>query len=278
MLCASCFLWYAVPSKPQVAILVNVVATLLSLAYCTWSNPNRKQIASAEQTRESRFHWLSGALPFLLIAGIHIFNQRTDRLMLGSMKDMESVGFYSVAIQMALIVNFPLLGITAAVSPLIAASKEQDGERKTLESALIKNISYASLAALAIVLGMAFVGPYVLPIFGKDFGASYYPMIILACGQLANVAAGPAGTVLSMTRHEKLVAFGVLASAILNIVLNWFLIPRYGIIGASIATSVSMVSWNLILVVLAKQKTGISSNLFARWLPIKSSLNLSSSL
>ena len=263
-----------VVGSASIAIMVNVLATLCALLFCFWTAKNNKQEPSVQPATETKHttaphsikSWLLGAMPFVLIAGIHIINQRTDRLMLGSLLDMESVGLYSVAMQMALVVNFTLLGINQAVAPLVAERYEADRHHE-LQSILIRATTYATAGSLLIVLGLACLGGWVLPIFGPEFTASYYPLLILAAGQLINVAAGPVGELLTMSRKVHIVGIGVGISAVANIVLNLWLIPIYGIIGAAIATSVSMAVWNLVLVAFAKYQLGVSTNLLAQLIP-----------
>ncbi len=266
MVIVGALMLFSVPGKPEYAVVITVFGTLTALLFCVVRNPVRNVIRTAVKKPTSRAVWIAGAFPFLLIAGIHIFNQRTDRLMLGTLLDMKSVGIYSVAIQMSLVVNFPLLGITAAVAPLVA-ERQASNRQSELQSALIRTTVIATIMSVLIVGALAVLGPYVLQIFGPEFDAGFYPLLVLAAGQLANVAAGPAGAVLSMSRHERLVALGVFFSAVLNVILNWFLIPRYGVLGASIATAISMLAWNIMLVVLAKRILGINCNLGAFLIP-----------
>ncbi|MEM7783301.1 MAG: flippase [Planctomycetota bacterium] len=257
----------SVPGQPEYAMLITVFGSLTAVSFCILRNPVRSELVQADKKELDPKVWLAGAFPFLLIAGIHIFNQRTDRLMLGSIIDMKSVGYYSVAIQMALVVNFPLVGITAAIGPLIAEQKNKNADRQELQKALHQTTLIATFVSILIIGSLALFGPWVLEIFGEDFDESYIPMLVLAVGQLANVAAGPAGAILSMSNHERLVAIGVLASAILNLILNYFLIPILGVLGAGMATAISMATWNIVLVIIAKRKLGIDANFAAFLIP-----------
>ena len=51
--------------------------------------------------------------------------------------------------------------------------------------------------------------------------------------------------------------------AFLNIVLNLLLIPQWGIIGAALAATISLASWNIILAIYIFRKTGVISGAFA---------------
>ncbi len=277
-------LWSATPGHPAKALLINVVTTFVAMVFCMLAarRQDAKTMAADQanlsSTTEANFlldylkaskTWLLGSLPFVVIAGISTINQRTDRLMLGALQDIKSVGLYSVAVQMAMVVNFTLLGLNQAIAPLVA--ERYDANRsKELQKSLIQATNIATLGSLLIVAALIVLGPIVLAIFGPDFSDSYLPMIILAVGQLLNVASGPVGTILSMSRQERFVGIGMLASVVCNILLNYLLIPRYGVNGAAIATAVSVGVWNLLMVVFAKRILGIDGNIVSFLIPAKS--------
>jgi O-antigen/teichoic acid export membrane protein len=65
-----------------------------------------------------------------------------------------------------------------------------------------------------------------------------------------------------MTRHERDTAKGLAVSAILNVVLNLLLVPLLGIIGAAMATALSLITWNVLLWWAVRQRLGINSLAF----------------
>jgi O-antigen/teichoic acid export membrane protein len=67
--------------------------------------------------------------------------------------------------------------------------------------------------------------------------------------------------VLAVTGNEKDVFFGVGLGVILNIILNWTLIPIYGLEGAAIATFTSLVFWNALLSFRVYSRIGIVPNI-----------------
>ena len=117
-------LWSTTPGNPATALLINVIATFVAMAFCMLAahltgpetvDPSQANLSPASEDHffpgylKASKTWLIGSLPFVVIAGISIINQRTDRLMLGALQDIKSVGLYSVAVQMAMVVNFTLL-------------------------------------------------------------------------------------------------------------------------------------------------------------------------
>ena len=72
--------------------------------------------------------------------------------------------------------------------------------------------------------------------FGKrreDYTVGYSSMIILAFGQLFNVALGSTGYILTMAKKESLVMLSIVAGIVVNILLNYLLLPTLGITGSN---------------------------------------------
>ena len=73
-------------------------------------------------------------------------------------------------------------------------------------------------------------------------------MNLLLVGQLVNVLSGSVGMLLSMTGRHYFASLMVTACALLNVLLNYLLIPRFGMTGAALATVVTMILWNVAFV------------------------------
>ncbi len=67
-----------------------------------------------------------------------------------------------------------------------------------------------------------------------------------------------------MTGHQDFAARVYGLSALGNVAINLFLIPRYGIAGAAIGTTIAVVATNIALVVIAKRTLGINTSF--RWI------------
>ena len=87
-------------------------------------------------------------------------------------------------------------------------------------------------------------------------------MLILAFGQLFNVAFGSTGYILTMAKKESLVLISISCGIITNVTLNYLLLADFGIKGAAIATSASIFVWNLMMLIFVKRKTGINPTIF----------------
>jgi O-antigen/teichoic acid export membrane protein len=205
-------------------------------------------------------------LPFTLLAGISILNQRVDILMLGALTSASDVGIYNMAAQGAILVSFPLMACNAVLGPNIARLHTQNDhsrmQRLFTLSTLVISVA-AAVAALVLVVGG---GWFLANLFGEAFVDAYPALVILSIGQLFNAWVGSVGLFLSMTGNEKDTLKGLVSSAILSVVLNAILIPPFGIVGAAISMTLGSVTWNVILAILLYRRLGIFAGPIGGWL------------
>ena len=112
---------------------------------------------------------------------------------------------------------------------------------------------WPSLAACAIVLAL---GWPLLWLFGERFVVGYQLMFVLAIGILARAAIGPGERFLSMLGEQKSCALAAAAALIVNLVLCFALIPRYGVMGAAIATSIAFIVESVLIFLIARYRLG----------------------
>ena len=132
-------------------------------------------------------------------------------------------------------------------------------------------LDFAGEYGLAALFVVSFLASTLLPLgsewllatlFGHEFGRAYWPLLLLAVGQLVNAWFGPTGMLLNMTGHEREVTRAVTVAAGMNVVLNLLLIPPFGVVGAAIATSASLVFWNIWLWLVARWRLGVICSAF----------------
>lgn len=185
------------------------------------------------------------SLPLLGISIISYLMQRTDILMIGYFLSPDKIGIYNIAFKMSLVVALSLLALDSIFAPIISELYTK-GDHKKLSLAyksFTRIIIYVSAFTFSAIL---FLSKPILSVIGKDFLPGVYPLIILSVGQLINVSVGPAGSILTMTKYPRINLYNSIGLLSINIVLNLILIPRYGMLGAAIATSTSIILINLL--------------------------------
>ena len=243
--------------NPQFAAGMHIVAAgiALSVGVILLRKALPQSVKQATPEYQTRV-WVRSALPLLIISGMYIINVRIGAIMLGSMKGAEAVGIYTVADQGAVLIIYILTAVSAPLAPTIAELYAgRDMER--LQRVITKSARVIFLLSLPIALTLAIFGHWFLLLFGTEFTQGQTALVILCIAQLATATAGPVGLLLTMTGYEREAAKGVTVSAIMNIVLNALLIPRWGLEGAAFAFTISTLTWNVLLVFWVYKKLGI---------------------
>lgn len=198
------------------------------------------------------------SFPLLWVASMSMVMQWTDTIMLGIWVSTAEVGVYGAAVRTAMLTSFVLVAVNSIVAPKFATMYAQNdlaGLEKLAQSAA------RLMAALAFPVLLAFTifPAWVLGFFGEDFTQGALALAILAVGQFVNVVTGSVGYLLMMTGHERLMQYNLMASALANVLLNIVLIPPFGIIGAALATSVTLAGMNIVSTFLVSKKLSITT-------------------
>jgi len=202
--------------------------------------------------------FLREALPMMLSSTILVLLGWSDTFVLGIYESVDKIGIYNVALKVATLTSFTLQAINSILAPKLASS-HNDGNQKQFHKLIHFTTRLNFFSTLAIVSGILIFREWILGIFGAEFISGAGILIILCVGQLINSMSGSVGVIMQMTGHQKVYQNIVLIALILNITLNFTLVPIYGILGAAIATVVSISSWNIIGAVYLKRKLKIKS-------------------
>lgn len=240
----------------QAAVVLGVVALVL-----TRIRPGPE----AARPRPLRLYrsWLGVSLVMLATPVYYFLLFETDVVALGVLSGPYDVGLYQVARRLAEFAVFAAGAASAVGLPRLArAHAERRADRLQATVDVMNLVSVGS--TLAIVLGLLAAGPFALRLFGPEFAQGYPVLLVLALGRLAAVLLGPAGDLLLMTGHHRRLGRVNVVFAALNLVLNVALIPRFGALGAAIATSVAALGWTAWLYGLARRLTPVDTSVLGR--------------
>ncbi|GAB4502306.1 MAG: lipopolysaccharide biosynthesis protein [Anaerolineales bacterium] len=239
------------------SLLALTVTALSLLLVAILQNISLHRLLPA-QTRSAapRFEsaaWLRVSLPMMVTAISAAFISQMDIAMVGIFLPPAQVGIYAAASKTAALVTFVLLSVNAIVAPLIAELFAQKEFAKLFTLARTATF-WMTLPVLALTLFLALAGRFVLGWFGPQFPQAYPALMVLAGGQLVNALTGPVGYLTELTGHQNVSARVYLAAAALALALNFWLVPRLGILGASIGTAAALIFSNLSLYIFVYTK------------------------
>ena len=195
--------------------------------------------------------------PMLLSSAMFLVMSWTDTLLVGHFLEEDQVGIYRVAFRMAAVVTLVQAAVNSYAAPLFAerhASGDRAGLRAALRQTTLLNVAF-SVPAFGVLVAAP---TWWMGWFGEAFEAGATCLVWLAAGQVVNALCGPVMYLLNMTGHERPAQRIVWAAALVNLGLNLWAIPRFGIEGAAVATALSMALWNVAAAVAVKRLLGLS--------------------
>jgi O-antigen/teichoic acid export membrane protein len=191
--------------------------------------------------REGWKELLIFSIPTALTGLFYYFGNQIDRIFVGVYMPSASMGVYQAMAQVSILFATVLRSFNSIFAPMIADLYHQ-GETERLERIYRISTKWAFYICLPIFLVILLApGALMQVVFGSDYRSDTLPLIILAAGQLVNVATGAVGYLLIMTGRQNrwLIFSGVMVIA--SIVLSVALIPSRGLVGAALASSISVV-------------------------------------
>lgn len=210
--------------------------------------------------------WILTSLPIFLVESIFMLLTNIDVLMLGIYTDPGAVGVYYAAARTMLLVSFVQFAVVAASAHKFAEYREA-GDEDRLRAFVRDTVDWIFWPTLGLILVMLVLGKPALWMFGPEFTAGYPLMFVLAVGLAARATVGPADRVLNMLGQQNICALVYLFVLEVNLVLNYLLIPRYGLQGAAVATSTALVCEAVLLFIAARARLGINVSVFSPRVP-----------
>ncbi len=206
---------------------------------------------------------ISVSVPMLFSNSLFLVMNWTDTLMLSGFHGEDAVGIYNIALKIASLNTIALIAINSIASPKFSEIYSSEGNRR-FRRIVQQTTLLTCLISLPIFVVILLFPESVLRIFGQEFVVGKSALIILSIGQLVSAFSGSTMIVLNMTGREKAGRNILTVTVVLNIIINYLLIPRYGILGAAIATMSSTIFWNLISVIYIYKSFGFFTFPFNR--------------
>lgn len=198
------------------------------------------RVSGAEVAKYTRF-----SLPLTIKDAGSFLYTRADVLMVGYLLTSSAVGIYNVSVLLATVVVLPLNALNR-IFPSVASKLHEAGKQAELESVYAMVTRWGLTASLPIAVFGIVLGSEILAVFGSGFSTGELVLTFFLVGQLLNAAVGPSGFLLLMTDHQYLVSLNQSTFGILNLILNYFFITEFGLIGAAAATAAVLGTLNIV--------------------------------
>ncbi len=176
----------------------------------------------------------------LVFVGIFGFvSTYIDRFILNYYVTLDEVGLYTLAYQLGLVINILLIAPLKRVwGPVFLSVRHHDNFKEFCA----KSLTYLYAIAGFVFLGIALLSKEVLLVISApEYWDSYKVIPIIALTYAIWSARSLVEVGVVIKRRTTAIASYVFIGAVINIILNLVLIPRYGMVGAAWATLVSFV-------------------------------------
>ena len=179
--------------------------------------------------------------PLIFVGMAGIVMGFMDTLMLGYFCTSYEVGIYNAALPTAMLIKMPTVIFASIFMPVVTElySRGKYSDLKNTYSAVTKWI--LSLAFPAFLLMALFSDDVIKILFGAEYVIGAEALTILAFGFLIATVFARTSDIIGMFGRTKITMSCYLMSSAVNICLNLYLIPIFGVNGAAMATTSSLI-------------------------------------
>jgi len=230
---------------PLIAFVLVLIfdSLLMAISYLYFYHKNKFSAFKWTFNRILAASLLKESWP-LILSGLAIsVGMRIDQIMLKSFVSAEELGFYAVGVRLAELFSFFPMIISQSIYPKIVRI-----DFETQKGKLQKLIGYVFYFIGGIALFVTLIASFTInTLYGSEFGASSTVLQILIWTIPITYLGIITNRVLTIKGFQKIIFIKQFSLTLLNIFLNLYLIPRYGIVGAACATLIADIFVNLFL-------------------------------
>jgi O-antigen/teichoic acid export membrane protein len=238
----------------RVLALLLVVLLLLALIQgkvlqrTTGFRPRFRWRCDRDQTQE----WAATTVPFWITSVSNVFLANADVIAVALFIGPAEAGIYFAANRLAQLLAFFVVSQNIVIGPQLAQAWAP-GNRAAVAAILRRSTRATTLPTLAMGAGMLAGAPWILALFGPQFGSAIAPLQVLVLASVVNAATGPADIALNMCGHDRAamrvsainltiatlalgvgaafggafgVALAVLAATVVRKAMYWFVLRR----------------------------------------------------
>lgn len=190
------------------------------------------------------------SLPILFVGFSSAILEQTDRIMLGYFKASKDVGIYTAAAIISQQAGLITYSFSCIFCPIISDLYNRNEFRQIQK--LYKTVTRWIVSLnLVLLLLLILFSKQIMEIFGPEFTSGWIVLVVLSSVHLVGYSTGGAlaAYALQMSGKQDIELINATVMMVLNVMLNFWLIPIYGILGAAIATGASYAVINIARIV-----------------------------
>ncbi|MGL4908143.1 MAG: lipopolysaccharide biosynthesis protein [Bacteroidales bacterium] len=189
---------------------------------------------------------------------------KIDVMMISGSVNLHSTGVYTIAFFIATIIEIPARSIVSLVVPELSAALRKNDMAKVSE--LYKKVTQVQMliaGGLFLLLWINIDSIFSIMPNGDIYVVGKYVVLFIGLSKFIDLITGLNASIIGYSKYYYLVPFTTALLGGLAIAFNVWLIPLYGIVGAAIASLVTMFVYNSIMLILVKSLFDLQPFTFA---------------
>ncbi len=246
------------PATVSIFWVLSFVIGTVTASYLLFRTTGKsiKKITAIKSSFKKELLFFS--FPLMISGGLAILMNNFDTIMIGYFLESTDVGIYNVAYKLAGFMLIPLSFLGYIYFPLCSKLLKEN-KVKELKKLLPLINKWGAVSVFPLIfLFLVYPTQVISALFGNEYIGAKYALQILTLGYLVHLLNGKTGETLKSGGYTKMILLSAIVSTIINLPLNFILIPILGIEGAAIATGMSFFVLGLVFIFVLLNSMKIS--------------------
>jgi O-antigen/teichoic acid export membrane protein len=205
-----------------------------------------RSLASGRPQWDTMRELVGFSWPLALQSTFVLLMTNLDVLAIGFFLTPEDVGFYKSVVPVAQMTFVFLFSLIFLYLP-IATQYYEGGDLEALAGLYRVSTKWVTLTTFPLVLFLVLLsGDVIRVLFSATYLPAELPLAILTVGMFLRVAVGPNAATIKAIDQTRVDLISAIIGLFSNVILTVVLVPRFGLIGAAIATTVGFACYNFI--------------------------------
>ncbi len=236
-------------------VLVHVVVLIILFIYLAFL----KQLSLSFDFKIFNKDLVKSLAQFSLFAilsgGSSLIVMKIDSIMVAALLGLDQNAIYTLAFFMATVIEMPRRAVSQIMSPLVSTNFKQG---KIHEVGSLYRKSSINLLIIGLLIFIGIISNldslyYLIPKW-QEFAPGKTVVIIIGIAKIIDMITGINSEIIIMSKYYKFNILAITLLAIFIITTNNYLIPAYGLVGAAVASLVSLFIFNLSKLLFIKIK------------------------
>ncbi len=187
-------------------------------------------------------------------SAVYLINS-IDKMMVGifSENQLSDAGIFTVFFYLGVVISVPYKALLASSMSIVSGAFENNELQKVEKlyrrtSLLMMGMGVFLFVAVCVNLDN------IVKFIGDEYAKGKMVAIFIGLNALFNIASSINGVIISQSKIYRYDLYLNLGLVVLNIIMNYFLIKYYGLVGAAVATALSGILYNLFKIIVVKQQ------------------------